>query len=99
MLLKLIVTSIEIVVYTHTHTHTHTHTRKERERGQICTARVKCFYAITFRRLDVSHNGITEMEEDVLQSVRHLDYLNISFNNLKEFQPRTFAGLVKVPVL
>jgi hypothetical protein len=97
MLYKLIVTSIEIVVYTHTHTHAEK--ERERERGQTCTAWVKCFYAITFRRLDVSHNGITEMEEDVLQSVRHLDYLNISFNNLKEFQPRTFAGLVKVPVL
>ena len=50
----------------------------------------------SLRRLDVSHNGITEMEEDVLESVRHLDYLNISFNNLREFKPRTFAGLVKL---
>ena len=50
----------------------------------------------SLRRLDVSHNGITEMEEDVLQSVQHLDYLNISYNNLREFKPRTFSGLVKL---
>jgi len=50
----------------------------------------------SLRRLDVSHNGITEMEEDVLQSVQHLDYLNISFNNLREFHSKTFSGLVKL---
>jgi len=26
----------------------------------------------SLRRLDISHNGITEMEEDVLQSVKYL---------------------------
>ena len=36
------------------------------------------------------------MEEDVLQSVQHLDYLNISFNNLREFHSKTFSGLVKL---
>ena len=45
------------------------------------------------RHLDVSHNGITKVDEDALAAVRNLHFLNISFNNIREFEPRTFAGL------
>ena len=39
-----------------------------------------------------------KVDEDSLASVGNLHFLNISFNNIREFEPRTFAGLSRDPI-
>jgi Leucine-rich repeat (LRR) protein len=46
------------------------------------------------KRLDVSHNGISNIGESAFKGVGQLDYLNISFNSLREFKSNTFKGTV-----
>ena len=46
--------------------------------------------------MDVSHNGISNIGESAFKGVGQLDYLNISFNSLREFKSNTFKGTVYI---
>ena len=65
-----------------------------------CQNKVSRIHEIIFylrlKRLDVSHNGISNIGESAFKGVGQLDYLNISFNSLREFKSNTFKGLTRL---